>query len=129
MTAAETAERYTIRPLSVQTWEAYAALAEKHNGVWGGCFCTWFHPRRKDEGLADVVEAGRPYRGLLGGGGGGHPPRGSHAGGGGDGPSRSSWCGRAGRTPPWSSTARRRWPGASTARRRSCRTSTTAGNT
>jgi GNAT superfamily N-acetyltransferase len=65
MTAAESAERYPIRPLSVQTWEAYAALAEKHNGVWGGCFCTWFHPRRKDEGLADVVEAGRPYKELL----------------------------------------------------------------
>jgi GNAT superfamily N-acetyltransferase len=65
MTAAESAERYPIRPLSVQTWEAYAALAEKHNGVWGGCFCTWFHPRRKDEGIADVVEAGRPYKELL----------------------------------------------------------------
>ena len=51
--------------MSVQTWEAYAALAEKHNGVWGGCFCTWFHPRRKDEGRADVVEAGRPYKELL----------------------------------------------------------------
>ena len=65
MTGAGTAESYTIKPLSVQTWEAYAALAEKHNGVWGGCFCTWFHPRRKDEGLADVVEAGRPYKELL----------------------------------------------------------------
>ena len=65
MTDAGTAGSYTIRPLSADTWEAYAALAEKHNGVWGGCFCTWFHPRRKDEGLADVVEAGRPYKELL----------------------------------------------------------------
>jgi GNAT superfamily N-acetyltransferase len=59
------AGNYTIKPLSAETWEAYAALAEKHNGVWGGCFCTWFHPRRKAEGLEDVVEAGRPYKELL----------------------------------------------------------------
>jgi len=55
---------YTIKPLNVDTWDAFARLAEKHNGVWGGCFCTWFHPRRKDEGLEDV-EPGRPYKELL----------------------------------------------------------------
>ena len=55
---------YTIRPLTTETWPAFAQLAEKHNGVWGGCFCTWFHPRRKDEGLDDV-EPGRPYKELL----------------------------------------------------------------
>ena len=35
---------YEIRPLSPATWDAFAAFAEKHNGVWGGCWCTWFHP-------------------------------------------------------------------------------------
>ena len=35
---------YTIRPLDSSTWDAFAALAEKHNGVWGGCWCVWFHP-------------------------------------------------------------------------------------
>jgi len=34
----------TIRPLSPETWDAFADLAERHNGVWGGCWCTWFHP-------------------------------------------------------------------------------------
>ena len=34
---------YTIKPLGPETWDAFAALAEKHNGVWGGCWCTWFH--------------------------------------------------------------------------------------
>jgi GNAT superfamily N-acetyltransferase len=33
----------SIKPLSTQTWDAFAALAEKHNGVWGGCWCAWFH--------------------------------------------------------------------------------------
>jgi hypothetical protein len=40
---------YSIKPLGPDTWEAFAQLAEKHNGVWGGCWCTWFHPRRKEE--------------------------------------------------------------------------------
>ncbi len=34
---------YTIQPLGPETWPAFAAFAEKHNGVWGGCWCTWFH--------------------------------------------------------------------------------------
>ncbi len=34
---------YTVKPLGPGTWNAFAALAEKHNGVWGGCWCTWFH--------------------------------------------------------------------------------------
>ena len=34
---------FTIRPLTPETWDAFADLAERHNGVWGGCWCTWFH--------------------------------------------------------------------------------------
>lgn len=34
---------FRIEPLSPVTWDAFAALAERHNGVWGGCWCTWFH--------------------------------------------------------------------------------------
>jgi hypothetical protein len=37
------AHDYTIRPLGPDTWDLFAALVEKHNGVWGGCWCTWFH--------------------------------------------------------------------------------------
>jgi GNAT superfamily N-acetyltransferase len=32
-----------VRPLGPDTWAAFADLAERHNGVWGGCWCTWFH--------------------------------------------------------------------------------------
>lgn len=35
---------HVIKPLAPETWDAYAALIEKHNGVWGGCWCSWFHP-------------------------------------------------------------------------------------
>jgi GNAT superfamily N-acetyltransferase len=31
------------RPLSEATWPDFAALVERHNGVWGGCWCMGFH--------------------------------------------------------------------------------------
>ena len=34
---------WTVKPLSADTWPAFEQLAAKHNGVWGGCWCTWFH--------------------------------------------------------------------------------------
>ena len=33
----------TVRLLTRETWAAFADLAERHNGVWGGCWCTFFH--------------------------------------------------------------------------------------
>lgn len=39
---------YTIRPLGVETWDAFAALAEKHNGVWNGCFGLFAGPACAD---------------------------------------------------------------------------------
>jgi hypothetical protein len=56
--------RYTTRALDAGTWDAFVRLCEKHNGMgFGGCWCTWFHPPRKD--LAGDVEAGRPYKEFL----------------------------------------------------------------
>jgi GNAT superfamily N-acetyltransferase len=34
---------YTIKALSPDTWDAFADLAGRHNGVWNGCWCTYFH--------------------------------------------------------------------------------------
>jgi GNAT superfamily N-acetyltransferase len=33
---------YTIKALTTDTWGAFADLVERHNGVWNGCWCTWF---------------------------------------------------------------------------------------
>jgi GNAT superfamily N-acetyltransferase len=41
---------FTVRPLRPDTWEAFARLAERHNGVWGGCWCLAFHPRFPERG-------------------------------------------------------------------------------
>jgi GNAT superfamily N-acetyltransferase len=34
---------YTIRALGESTWDAFAALVERNNGVFGGCWCMGFH--------------------------------------------------------------------------------------
>ena len=53
---------YAIRELDASTWDAFARLAEKHNGMgFGGCWCTWFRSRvgRPKE------ESGRPWKERL----------------------------------------------------------------
>ena len=40
-----TVDGYRIEALGAATWDAFADLAERHNGVWGGCWCLWFHLR------------------------------------------------------------------------------------
>jgi GNAT superfamily N-acetyltransferase len=42
-------KRFRIEPLTPATWGAFADLAERHNGVWGGCWCTYFHRRPDNE--------------------------------------------------------------------------------
>jgi GNAT superfamily N-acetyltransferase len=34
----------TVKALDETTWDAFAALVEKNNGVFGGCWCIGFHP-------------------------------------------------------------------------------------
>jgi GNAT superfamily N-acetyltransferase len=34
---------FAIKPLDVSTWPPFAALVERHGGVWGGCWCMSFH--------------------------------------------------------------------------------------
>ena len=34
---------FTVKPLGPSTWADFAALVERHNGVWGGCWCMAFH--------------------------------------------------------------------------------------
>jgi GNAT superfamily N-acetyltransferase len=52
---------YAIEPLEPRTWEPFAALAERHNGVWGGCWCVWFHP----DGPERTELGNRGYKQLL----------------------------------------------------------------
>lgn len=33
---------FDIAPLSTETWPAFEGLVERHNGIFGGCWCTHF---------------------------------------------------------------------------------------
>jgi len=35
---------YTVKALDESTWDPFAALVERNNGVFGGCWCMGFHP-------------------------------------------------------------------------------------
>jgi GNAT superfamily N-acetyltransferase len=50
----------TVRPLTPETWDAFADLAERHNGVWGGCWCTWFHTFQSEK--THTVEGNRSHK-------------------------------------------------------------------
>ena len=43
------APTFTIRPLDESTWDAFAALVEANNGVFGGCWCIGFHAEGGDK--------------------------------------------------------------------------------
>ena len=54
---------YAIQPLDAATWDAFVHLAEKHNGVWNGCWCTWVHPACAGKG--ESPEGNRAYKKRL----------------------------------------------------------------
>ena len=92
---------YVVKPLSVDTWDAFARLVERHNGVFGGCWCTWFHTFHAEKTF--TAEGNHTLKERL--------VKEDRA------------------TLPSSSTATRPLPGLSTALPRNCRTSTTARST
>jgi hypothetical protein len=65
---------YRVEALTPQTWPAYARLMERHNGVFGGCWCTYFQTLAGDKTYdADdnralkqrLVEEGRAHAALV----------------------------------------------------------------
>lgn len=68
------AHDFTVRALTKETWDAFAALVEKHNGIFGGCWCIWFHPDGPERGQGyegnrrlkrRYVEQGRAHAALV----------------------------------------------------------------
>jgi GNAT superfamily N-acetyltransferase len=62
---------YTARPLDGSTWPAFAELAERNNGVFGGCWCMGFHPEAGQAGTShrvvkeERVRTGRAHAALV----------------------------------------------------------------
>ena len=75
---------FTSKPLSPETWPSFVHLVEKHNGIFGGCWCISFHlhPGEGKRGAAayramkeERVREGRAHAALVF-----------------DGPSGVGWC-------------------------------------
>ncbi len=60
-----------IRPLDASTWDAFAELVERNNGIFGGCWCIGYHPECGQRGLSyravkeDRVRTGRAHAALV----------------------------------------------------------------
>lgn len=52
---------YRIAPLSAETWPAFDALVQRHNGIFGGCWCTYFHPDSPERAEACEAHPGDGY--------------------------------------------------------------------
>jgi GNAT superfamily N-acetyltransferase len=70
----DTVKDYVAKPLVPDTWEAFARLAERHNGVFGGCWCTWFHTFASEKTYSaednralkqQLVDEGRAHAALV----------------------------------------------------------------
>ncbi len=40
---------FSVRELSSETWPDFVRVVEKHNGIWGGCWCVSYHLKRSEE--------------------------------------------------------------------------------
>jgi GNAT superfamily N-acetyltransferase len=69
-----TATAYEVRPLTPETWPAFDDLVIRHNGIFGGCYCIWFHPDGPDRGQGregnrqlkkSYVEKGEAHAALV----------------------------------------------------------------
>jgi GNAT superfamily N-acetyltransferase len=63
---------YAIRPLDPSTWDAFAELVERNNGIYGGCWCVAFHTAyyrgeaSDNRGLKEqLVRAGQAHAALV----------------------------------------------------------------
>lgn len=52
---AATNDGLVIKALTPETWDAFAAMVERHNGIFGGCWCIWFHPDSAERGQGAEV--------------------------------------------------------------------------
>lgn len=61
-----TESSYTTTALSPETWPAFESLVQRHNGIFGGCWCTWFHDGHPScEGRGETFEGNRAIKKRL----------------------------------------------------------------
>ena len=52
-------DSFDVVALDPDTWNLFEDLAGRHNGVFGGCWCIYFHPDGPERGQG--AEANREY--------------------------------------------------------------------
>jgi len=64
--------RYAVEALDQSTWAAFAALVERNNGIFGGCWCMGFHPKgswtdvaQKRDAKEQRVREGKAHAALV----------------------------------------------------------------
>lgn len=63
---------YSVNFLDATTWNDFVQLVERHNGIWGGCWCLGFHQELSKTSAADnraekerLVMEGRAHAALV----------------------------------------------------------------
>lgn len=64
---------YTTKALDESTWSDFAQLVDANNGVWGGCWCMWYHgkegadqpPETKRKAKECLVRGGKAHASLV----------------------------------------------------------------
>ncbi len=62
---------YTVSTLDASTWDVFADLVERNNGIFGGCWCIGFHPECGQKGIShravkeDRVRTDRAHAALV----------------------------------------------------------------
>src|SRR6058998_1571575 len=70
----QSSARFQVKELGRETWPDFERMVEKHNGVWGGCWSTFFHLAPSEakqwsgkhrEYKAKLVRANRSHAALV----------------------------------------------------------------
>lgn len=62
---------FSVVPLSAETWDLFAELVERNNGIYGGCWCIGYHPECGQRGIShravkeERVRSGRAHHALV----------------------------------------------------------------
>lgn len=62
---------FTVTDLNPSTWDAFAELVERNNGIFGGCWCIGWHPECGQQNIShrqvkeDRVRTGRAHAALV----------------------------------------------------------------
>ena len=53
---------FQTKALGPDTWADFARLVEAHNGVWGGCWCMWYHGKEGSEAPPEAKREAKELR-------------------------------------------------------------------